>query len=208
MRKFLPCILAAAVLGCSGPEQEIHYNPAPQILPQNIHRIALHPIVNKTNQFGLEDKLLLDVRDTFLSDGRYPLVPENQTDGVVWITITRYLNVPIQFDSTLVPTAYKLTILIDVSFVDQKKAGQAMWVEKSIEGIQVYSAPTIPGGMTEEQAREVIWTNLAHSVVTRVIDGFGTVMGTSRRIIEGSAPSTEPATTPEVPVTPVNPHTY
>ncbi len=208
MKNYLPLLIVAASLGCSGADQEMHYNPTPQILPQNIHRIALHPIVNKTNQFGLEDKLLLDVRDAFLSDGRYPLVPESQADGVVWITITRYLNVPIQFDSTLVPKSYKLTILIDVSFVDQKKAGQALWVEKNIEGIQVYTAPTMTGGTTEEQAREAIWTSLARNVVTRVIDGFGTIMGTSRRLIEGSAPSTEPVSKPEVPVTPVNPHPY
>ncbi len=208
MKKHLPLLLVAVLLGCSASEQGLRYNPAPQILPQNIKRIALHPVVNKTNQFGMEDKLLLDVRDSFLSDGRYPLVPENQADGVVWITITRYLNIPVQFDATLTPTTYKLRIVIDVSFVDQTKAGQALWVEKNIEGIQTYTAPTLAGGMTEEQARELIWTSLAHSIVTRVIDGFGTVMGTSRRLIEGSAPSTEPASKPEVPVTPVNPHPY
>lgn len=207
MRKHLPLLLVAAALGCS-TEQEMHYNPTPQILPQNIKRLALHPVVNKTNQFGLEDKLLLRVRDEFLRDGRYPLMPENQADGVVWITITRYLNVPIQFDSNLVPTTYKLLILIDVSFVDQKNSGQALWVEKSIEGIQIYAPPTQAGGMTEEQAREIIWLNLARNVVTRVVDGFGTVMGTSRRVIEGGAPSTEPVSKPEVPVTPVNPHPY
>ena len=94
MRKYAFLLVAAAALGCGN--EDIHYNPTPQLLPQNIKRIALHPIINKTNQFGMEDKLMLRVRDEFLRDARYPLVPEDQADGMVWITITRYLNVPIQ----------------------------------------------------------------------------------------------------------------
>jgi len=207
MRKHWYLLFASAALGC-GAAQEIHYTPAPQLLPQNIRRLALHPVINKTQQFGLEDKLLLDVRDGFLADGRYPLVPEPDADGVVWITIVRYLNPPIQFDSTLVPNAYKLDILVDLQFVDRKKPDQALWEERNIEKTLTYSAVTIPGGITEEQARENIWTPLASSIVSRVIDGFGAVTGTSRRIIQGDAPSTEPLSTPETPLTPVNPHAY
>ena len=206
MRKSWTLFIAALAMGCGS--QDVRYNPTPQILPQNIRRIALHPILNKTGQSGLEDKLMLDVRDAFLADGRYPLVPEEQADGVVWITISRYLNTPIKFDSNLVPTSYKLDILIDLQFVDRKKPDQALWVERNIEKTLTYSAATVPGGITEEQARENVWTPLASSIVTRVIDGFGTVTGTSRRIIQGDAPSTEPLATPETPLTPVNPHAY
>jgi len=206
MRKYWTLLIAALAMGCSN--QDIHYNPTPQILPQDVRRIALHPILNKTGQFGLEDKLMLAVRDEFLRDGRYPLVPEPEADGVVWTTISRYLNTPIQYDSNLVPTAYKLRILTDLQFVDRKKPDQALWVEKNIDEVFTYSAPTLAGGLTEEQAREQIWNTLAKDIVKRVIDGFGAVTGTSRRIIQGDAPSTEPLSTPETPLTPVNPHTY
>ena len=199
------CLIAVAAAGCG---QEVRYNPTPQILPQDVRRIALHPILNKTGQFGLEDKLMLAVRDEFLRDGRYPLVPEPEADGVVWTTISRYLNTPIQYDSNLVPTAYKLRILTDLQFVDRKKPDQALWVEKNIDEVFTYSAPTLAGGLTEEQAREQIWNTLAKDIVKRVIDGFGTVTGTSRRIIQGDAPSTDPLSSPQTPLTPVNPHAY
>jgi len=205
MRKHWYLFVVAAALGCG---QEVRYNPAPQILPQNIRRLALHPIINKTGQFGLEDKLMLRVRDEFLRDGRYPLLPENQADGVVWITITRYLNTPIQYDSNLIPTAYKLRILVDLEFVDKKKSDQALWVEKNLEGILTYAAPTLAGGMTEEQAREGVWDTLARDIVKRVVDGFGSITGTSRRRIQGDAPSTSPLSTPEEPLAPVNPNPY
>jgi hypothetical protein len=207
MRKRWYLLITAVIMGCGGV-QDIRYNPTPQILPQDVRRIALHPILNKTGQFGLEDKLMLDVRDAFLADGRYPLVPEPDADGVVWITIARYLNTPIQFDHTLVPTSYKLDILVDLQFVDRKNPGQALWVERNIEKTLTYAAVTVAGGITEEQARENLWTQLANAIVSRVIDGFGAVTGTSRRIIQGDAPSTEPLSTPETPLTPVNPHAY
>ncbi|MCX5797742.1 MAG: LPS assembly lipoprotein LptE [Elusimicrobia bacterium] len=206
MRRHWYLLVTAAALGCAG--DDIHYNPTPQLLPQNVRRIALHPIINKTGQFGLEDKLMLTVRDEFLRDGRYPLVPETDADGVVWTTISRYINTPIQYDANLVPTAYKLRVLTDLQFVDRKKPDQALWVERNIDEVFTYSAPTLAGGLTEEQAREQIWTTLAKDIVKRVIDGFGSVTGTSRRVIQGDAPSTEPLAAPETPLTPVNPHAY
>jgi hypothetical protein len=207
MRRHGYLIIAALSIGCASGE-DMHYNPTPQLLPQDIHRIALHPIVNKTEQFGLEDKLMLDVRDAFLADGRYPLVPEEQADGVVWITIARYLNTPVQFDSNQVPIAYKLRIIVDVDFVDKKNPGQALWAEKNIQGVQSFAASAVPGGMTEEQARELVWTNLASKIVNRVVNGFGSSGGASQRRIQSDAPSTNPLITPETPLTPVNPHAY
>jgi hypothetical protein len=206
MRKHWYLLVAAAALGCSS--ENIHYNPTPQLLPQNVRRIALHPIINKTGQFGLEDKLMLAVRDEFLRDGRYPLVPESDSDGVVWTTISRYISTPIQYDSNLVPTAYKLRVLTDLQFVDRRKPDQALWVEKNIDEVFTYAAQTLAGGMSEEQAREQIWTTLAKDIVTRVIDGFGSKTGTSQRVIQGDAPSTAPLASPEEPLTPVNPHAY
>ncbi|HAM35317.1 MAG TPA: hypothetical protein DEB40_11370 [Elusimicrobia bacterium] len=205
MRKYWRILFAAAALGCG---QEVRYNPAPQLLPQNIKRLALHPVINKTNQFGLEDKLMLRIRDEFLRDGRYPLLPEAQADGVVWVTISRYLNTPVQYDSNLIPTAYKLRILVDLQFVDRKQSDQALWVEKNLEGILTYAAPTLIGGKTEEQAREQVWDTLARDIVKRVVDGFGAVTGTSQRRIQGNAPSTDPLSKPEAPLAPVNPNPY
>jgi len=119
MRRHWYLLVAVAAMGCSAG-QDLHYNPTPQILPQNIRRLALHPIILKSEQVMLGDKLMLDVRDAFLTDGRYPLVPEEQADGVLWITVARYLNTPIQFDNTLVPISYKLDIIVDLQFVDRK----------------------------------------------------------------------------------------
>src|SRR5207302_4846913 len=99
-------IVALLALAC-GCGQDIAYRPAPQILPVNIKKLAIRLAVNKTQQFGLEDKLTLAIRDNFLKDGNYPIVPEEDANGVVLVTIMRYVLTPIQYDSNLIPTAYK-----------------------------------------------------------------------------------------------------
>ncbi|MBI5631491.1 MAG: hypothetical protein HY921_11470 [Elusimicrobia bacterium] len=200
-------ILASLALLASGCGQDIAYHPSPQLLPSHIKRLALRPVVNKTQQFGLEDKLTLRMRDEFLRDGRYPVVPESEADGMVWVTIARYILTPVQYDANLIPTAYKLRIVVDLQFVD-KVNNTALWEEKNMEGIQTYAASTLPGGMTEEQAREAIWDVLARDIVKRVVEGFGSVTGTSERRITGDAPSTPPAVQPGAPITPVLPNTY
>jgi hypothetical protein len=197
--KLLP--LALIVLSCACGT-DVAYKPAGLLLPQHVQRLAIRPIVNKTQQFGLEDKLSLRVRDEFLRDGRYPLVPEPEAHGAVWITISRYILTAVQYDSTQAATAYKLRILVDLAFVD-KRSNQILWDEKNFEGILTFPAVTLRGGLTEEQAREQIWDILARNIVKRVVNGFGSVTGTSERRITGEAPSTQPVAKPEEPLKPV-----
>lgn len=208
-RSFVPqaaiLLLAAVCFAACGTD--IAYKPAPQLLPGHIKKLAIRLAVNKTQQFGLEDKLTLRIRDEFLKDGRYPLVPEPESDGIVAVTVTRYLLTAVQYDATLVPTAYKLRVVLDLQFID-RHTNTVLWEERNLEGILSYPALTLPGGRTEEQAREAIWDTLARDVKTRVVEGFGTVTGTSERRISGDAPSTAPTVKPEQPLPPVNPNPY
>ena len=180
------------------------YTPAQQILPQHIKRLAIAPIQNKTQQFGLEDKLALRVRDEFLRNGTYPLSPLSESDGIVQITLTRYFLTPTQYDAVLAPTAYKLRVIADLQFVD-RHSNTILWTEQNLEGIQNYASPTVAGGITEEQARELIWDVLARDVVKRTVEGFGAVSGASKRDISAEVPTGTPT---EPRPKPVNPNPY
>jgi len=204
MRKLLALLLLGSFFACGS---DIAYRPAAQILPSNIKRIAIRLVVNKTQQFGLEDRFTLRVRDEFLRDGRYPILPEDHADGIVLITISRYILSPIQYDANLIPTAYKLRVIVDLQFID-RATNTALWDEKNMEGILTYAASTLPGGKTEEQAREAIWDTLARDVTRRVIEGFGSVTGSSQRVISSDAPSTVPSVRPATPPKSVNPNPY
>jgi len=197
-------LLLASVAALAACSEDVSYQPAPQILPANIQKLGLQQVINKTQQFGLEDKLGLAIRDQFLADGRYPIVPVDDCNGIVQVTLTRYLLTPIQYDATLNPTTFKLRIAVDLQVID-KATNTALWDEKNIEGVLVFPTSTLAGGLTEEQAREQIYPVLATKIVKRVIDGFGAIGHTTERRISSDAPSTEPTTQPTTPFAPVVP---
>ena len=205
MKRALALLAAAAALAACATGPDVSYHPAAQILPPNIKTLAIRTAKNKTQQFGLEDKFGMRLRDEFLRDGRYPIVPEDQADGVVAPIITRYILVPTQYDSVLTPIAYKLTVLADLQFVDRKNS-VILFEEKNMEAVYLYAAQTVRGGITEEQARENIWDQLSRDMTKRVLEGFGSVTGKSLRAISREAPPNQQA--PALPNKALNPNPY
>ena len=208
LRRFLPAAKAVALAiglqACaSGPD--LAYRPAPQILPPHIKTLAIRAVLNKTQQFGLEDKFTLRLRDEFLRDGKYSIVPEIDADGVVAVIVRRYILTATQYDAVLTPVAYKLQVLCDLQFIDRPN-NVRLFEEKNLEAVHLFSSQTVRGGKTEEQAREFLWELLSRDMVKRVIEGFGSVTGTSLRSISGGSPPNQPA--PVLPAKPVNPNTY
>ena len=165
MKKFLSVLCAAAALAACASEGAV-YKPQAQIMPQHIKKIAVRQILNKTEVFALEDKFYNELYDEFLRDGSYQIVSENNgAEGVVVTTISRYLNVPIQYDSQLIPTVYRMDIWLDVVFMD-KTTNAPVWREPAFLGTQIYAASTLPGGMTEVQARDVVFEKLSKDKIT------------------------------------------
>ena len=90
MKKFLFALCSAAVLSACATEGAL-YTPQAQIMPQHIKKVAIRPILNKTEVFALEDKFYNELYDEFLRDGTYQIVSENNgAEGVVVTTISRY----------------------------------------------------------------------------------------------------------------------
>ena len=61
------------------------------MLPQHIRTLAIRAFANKTQQYGLEDKLTLAVQTEFNRDGRYQITTEDHAEGVLIDEITRYI---------------------------------------------------------------------------------------------------------------------
>ena len=180
MKKFLFAVAAAACAAACASEGAV-YTPQAQIMPQHIKKVAVRPILNKTEVFALEDKFYNELYDEFLRNGSYQIVSENNgAEGVVVTTISRYLNVPIQYDSQLIPTVYRMDIWLDVVFID-KTNNEPVWREPAFLGTQVYAASTLPGGMTEVQARDIVFQKLSRDIVKRTVDGFGSVMSENKK---------------------------
>ncbi len=178
-------ILILALTAC----EKYYYNPAPQVLPQYIRKIAIRAFANHTQQYGLEDKLTLGVQSEFNRDGRYQITTEDQAEGVLIGEITRYIQEALSYDQNHVPTQYKLWILVDVTFYDKVK-NQTLWKEPNLSGeLRYYVASSgLPGAQTEEEARQTIWDQLARDIRTRTFEGFGTVTGASDKAVPKSNP--------------------
>lgn len=172
--RLLALLAVAALSACAG--LRARSGPPPQPLPPGIRKLAIRPIVNKTQQSGLEDQLALALRDEFLRDGRHPLVPEGESDGVVLVTINRYLLTPLQYDASLNPTTYRLHVAVDVQLLD-RAAGKVLWDEKGLEASLSYPYVSLTGGLSEDAARQNLWAILSPMIVARVIDGFGATAG-------------------------------
>jgi hypothetical protein len=176
-------IFVALVSGCASP-----YTPAPQILPAHIRKIFISPIINNTTQYGLEEKLKLRITDEFIRDGRLEVVnDEAQSNGNLVVEITRYILQPITYDQNLVTQQYKLWILLNAYFVD-KVDNVTLWKEPNLEGIQIFYNATLQNGISEEEARELIWDKLSRDIVKRTIQGFGSVSGANEKKIPNAAP--------------------
>ncbi|MBP5429466.1 MAG: hypothetical protein J6Y25_01050 [Elusimicrobiaceae bacterium] len=178
-KNWLLLCLCAVLTACAG--ENIVYTPQAQIMPQHIKKVAIRPILNRTEVFALEDKFYNELYDTFLRNGTYQIVAENNgAEGVVVTTISRYLNVPIQYDSQLIPTVYRMDIWLDVVLMD-KTTNTPVWREPAFLGTQVYAASTLPGGLTEQQARDLIFEKLSKDIVKRTVDGFGSVRSENKK---------------------------
>jgi Lipopolysaccharide-assembly len=178
--------------GCAN-KPDVIYRPYPQILPSHVKKIAVRQFMNKVQYFGLEDKLTLKVIDEFLSDGTYPVVPESKADGVIVGEIRRYILTPIQYNTALVPTVYKLDVLLMVKFYD-KATNTYLWEEPALQGTKIFAAATMPEGISEEEAREYVWEMLAKDIVKRTVDGFGAVQSEREKKIAPTDPNTDKLT--------------
>lgn len=180
----LPLLLVFTLLLSGCPYM---YTPAPILLPQHIKKIGLRPIKNNTAFFGLEDKFTLRLQDEFTRGGQYPLVKEDEADGVIIAEIARYINEPTSYDENLVVQERKMWVLVNIHFWD-KVENKIIWTESNLQGIHRYVVETKPGGISEEEAREIIWDKLARDIFKRTIEGFGSVTGELERKVPQGGP--------------------
>ena len=180
MNKIIFIAIAALITGCAS--SDILYKPKTQTIPQHIKKLSIRTFANKTPQFGLEEKLTLKVTDEFLKNGEHAVVTENDAQGIIVGEIAHYILTPIQYDVNMVPTVYKLNVIVSVKFLD-KPRNTYLWEEPALQATKIYSDTFLPGGMTEEAARQFLWEMIAKDIVKRTMKGFGAATSASQKKI-------------------------
>jgi hypothetical protein len=132
--------------------------------------LYLRPLVNKTQQPGLDLSFNQPLLDEIMRDGRLHLAPEGQAAYQILFTLTRYDLQPLQTSAGLAPSTYMLKISGDLALDDGN--GKKVWSKDNVFGLLVYTADTLSGGITERQARAQIWDFLARRVVAETISGL------------------------------------
>ncbi|MDR2811529.1 MAG: LPS assembly lipoprotein LptE [Endomicrobium sp.] len=168
-------VLFITLSSCTSP-----YEQAVQLLPEHVKKVYVKPFGNNTNQFGIESKFTNEVIEEIINSGRLSLVnKEEDADGVLTVTIKRYILQPLTFDINNVAEQYKMCIIASVSLVDNDN-NVTLWSEPNMEGIQIYrdinrrpsGEDFIGDGMSEEDARQIVWIQMSRNIVRRVSKGF------------------------------------
>lgn len=155
------------------------YQSSVHVLPPHVKTIAVKTFDNKTNIFGLEELLRFELNNELLRDGRFSITNEiQQSDGYIDGEIVYYILQPIAYGENFEPQQYKLRLIVNLKFIDRIN-NVILWEEPNIEEVLFYSVPTLPGGITEEEAKRTIVASMAKKIYLRTIEGFGTVTGKS-----------------------------
>lgn len=175
---------AAFILTCSAVflACPYAYTPSTALIPQHITKLGLRPIKNNTTFFGLEDKLTLRLQEEFTRGGQYPLVAEELAEGVIICEINRYFNDPVSYDENGIVQERRLRVLINIYFWDRVQ-NKILWSEPNLQGVHRYFVETRPGGISEEEARVIVWDKLSRDIYKRTVEGFGSVTGELERTV-------------------------
>lgn len=165
------------------------YTPQKLVLPPYIKNIAIRQLVNRTSEVGIEDSLYLKIYDEFVKDGRFTITEEKDADGVLVGEITHYILQPFNYDTGGIAQQYKLRVIMNIYFID-KVNNVTLWEEPNFEGTHIYYATGLVAsdmsGITEDEARNIVWENLSRKIFKRVFEGFGTT-GISPKKVPGAA---------------------
>jgi hypothetical protein len=189
--------LSLFLSGCGG--NEYYSGPAGSILPAHVRKISVRPILRRAdtpghNIVGWEDQLRLKIQDELIRDGRFAYVnKEEDADGILSGEITRILFEPLSYDSNNVVQEVKLWVVMDINFRDRVQ-NKLLWEEPNLDQEFLFFVSTQPGGMTDDEARDQLWDRFARDIIKRMVEGFGSVTGSSeKKIGAGPAPTPAPA---------------
>jgi hypothetical protein len=205
LKAWTPAFAGVTIFLSSCAPNEYYAGPEPATMPAHVRKIAVRPIVRRVetpghNIVGWEDKLRLRIQDELIRDGRFSYVnDEAQADGVLFTEITRLLFEPLSYDANNVVQEIKLWVVMDIGFLDRVQ-DKVLWEEPNLEQEFLYFVSTVPGGFTDEEARDELWDRFARDIVKRLVEGFGSVTGSSERKI-----STPPPPAPAAPAAPEKP---
>jgi len=131
-----PALLLTAACG-------YHVGAQADLVPKNIHTVAIPPFANATVQYKLTDRLPEAIAREFINRTKYQVVSDvNQADAILKGTITNFVAYPTVFDQTTGrASGVQTNVTMQIQFVE-RATGKVIYTRPSFEAKQVYEVST------------------------------------------------------------------
>jgi len=135
-------------------------------LPPHLRTIHIQPVVNKTLESALADKITRGLEEGFSSRSNLRKVNEGG-DAELITVLTDYSHRP-QSTSGATVTSYRVDLLLSVRFVDRVK-GDTLFKDDHIPGFGQYA---VDKGETEELGQKLAIESLVKVILDQTVSGW------------------------------------
>jgi hypothetical protein len=171
MKALWPALAAMAVAAGCG----YRVSGRADLLPKNIHTIAVPAFGNATIRYKLADLLSNAVTREFLTRTRYRIVADpNEADAILYGSLVNYNSYPAVFDpSTGRASGVIVTATVNIA-LRNRSTGETIFARPSMEIRERYEISIDSRAYFEESdtAAERISRDVARSVVSAVLEKF------------------------------------
>jgi len=146
------------------------------LVPKNIHSIAIPPFGNATLRYKLTDRLPEALSQEFIARTRYRIVNDpNQADAVLRGTVVNLITFPILFDqATGRASGLQVNVVMQVSLVE-RATGKVIYSRPNFDFHDRYEISVTNTNQYFEEsgpALERLSRTVARDVVTSILDNF------------------------------------
>lgn len=135
-------------------------------LPPHLRTIRIVPVLNKTLESALADKITRGLEEGFSSRSNLRKVNESG-DAELITVLTDYSHRP-QSTSGATVTSYRVDVLLSVRFVDRVK-GDTLFKDDHVPGFGQYA---VDKGETEELGQKLAIESLVKVILDQTVSGW------------------------------------
>lgn len=172
MRKLIviPVLLAAIGIGLSNCGYKL--TGFGNQVPEHIKTIVIPDFDNKTARYQLDQYITFAVKEEFIKRSNLALADrEGRADAVLEGTINKFTVTPISYGDDASANLYKVTISVDVRFIDLK-TNEIIFEGKGISFTDTYEIDEDDFFSQETETLLKIAEEFAASIVTTILENF------------------------------------
>lgn len=166
----IPALLAAIGIGLSNCGYKL--TGFGNQVPEHIKTIVIPDFDNKTARYQLDQYITFAVKEEFIKRSDLTLADrEARADAVLEGTINKFIVTPISYGDDASANLYKVTIAVDVRFIDLK-TNEIIFEGKGISFSDTYEIDEDDFFSQETETLLKIAEEFAASIVTTILENF------------------------------------